>query len=63
MDVLIKNFKIPNNCINCPFCRSLSAYSEENWCVVVEDGKDIDIEDINAKRRPNFCPLVEIKED
>lgn len=58
----IRNFKLPKNCMVCPFCRSLSAYSEENWCVAFEGGKNIDIADINNKKRPDFCPLIEIND-
>ncbi len=55
MAVFIKDFKMPANCMECKLrnsSRTLGHYCSASWEFIY---------DIDAKKRPNFCPLIEIK--
>lgn len=52
MSLLISGAKMPNECMTCPLCQG-----DECWAM---DGRP-QIPDILGKR-PNWCPLIELKE-
>ena len=56
MSVLIKGMRMPQNCDEC-FCVYETAGVYWNYCQVTDRKIDIFAED-----RPEFCPLVEVKD-
>lgn len=57
----IKDFEMPKNCANCPFHFTVT-HLEKHYCLASK-GNCIPIKVINNKNKPDFCPLIEIKED
>lgn len=57
----IKNFEMPKKCTVCPFHFTVT-HIEKHYCLASKNGKCITVEDISNENRPDFCPLVEIKE-
>ena len=49
------DMEMPKNCRTCPMVR----VSLESWCVL-HDGVPAHVTDFN--KRPDWCPLVEVKE-
>jgi len=62
MSILIHNMRMPNNCLNCKF-----SYMNSNcmkvWIVCKVIDKTIKDSDVAKDGRPDYCPLVEVKND
>lgn len=62
MSVLIKNMGMPNSCLDCPcslnlfFCRACGGKGIDQTGIRCEDGNIV-------ITRPNWCPLVEIRDE
>ena len=60
MSVIIRGLDMPNRCADCPMCYDFDRYSY--FCSALDDAPEMNIEEILAEGRKDYCPLEEVKE-